>query len=207
MILAIETSSPRGSLALAAAASGGGEPPFARCDFETGRARGGEFFAALRDLLAGAGSGMRLTGIVVGLGPGSFSGVRQAVATAQGLALAHGAVLRGRPSPEALVADAPAWHAVGDARRGLFYHAAVRAGRCERPPALLDADAIRTLVAASPGRPLLAAEPSPALDVFPTVRIVPADAARLLAGWETLPDAPLEPIYLRPPNITTPKPR
>ena len=89
----------------------------------------------------------------------------------------------------------------------MFYHAAVRDGRCERPPELLDADAIRALLAVEPDRPLLAAEPSPALDVFPSVRIVPADAARLLVGWETLPDDPLEPIYLRPPNITTPKPR
>lgn len=201
MILAIETSSAHGSLALADA---DGREIVARRDFETGRARGGDFFAALRDLLAEA---PRLTGIVVGLGPGSYSGVRQAIAAAYGLALAHGAVLRGRPSPEAFPTDAPAWHVVGDARRGSFYFAAVCAGRCEDAPELLDADGVLARLAAHPGRPLLAAETSPALAVFPNVRITPPDAARLLPGWSRLPETPLEPIYLRPPNITLPKPR
>lgn len=208
MILAVDTSSPHGCLALAG--TDGSSQPTLRREFPTGRAQGGALFAALREVLAAVSGGSgptRLTAVVVGLGPGSYSGVRQAVAAAHGLALAHGAALRGRPSPEALATDAPAWHAVGDARRGLFYHAAVRAGRCERPPELLDRDGVLARLAAAPDRPLLAAEPSPALDVFPGVRIVPPDAARLLAGWRTLPDAPLEPIYLRPPNITTPKPR
>ncbi len=203
-MLALDTSSPRGSLVLA---TPDGAETLARRDFETGRARGGELFGALREILRAAGPDPRLTGIVVGLGPGSYSGVRQAVAAAHGLALAHGATLRGRPSPEALATDAPAWHAVGDARRGMFYYAAVRAGRCEQPPESLDRDGVLARLDAAPDRPLLAAEPSPALDVFPGVRIVPPDAARLLAGWETLPDAPLEPIYLRPPHITAPKAR
>ena len=161
----------------------------------------------MRDILAGNGPNHPLTGLVVGLGPGSYSGVRQAIAAAYGLALAHGATLCGRPSPEAFPTDAPAWHAVGDARRGSFYFAGVRAGRCERPPELLDADGVLARVAADPERPLLAAEASPALAVFPGVRIAAPDAALLLPGWFTLPDAPLEPIYLRPPNITMPKVR
>lgn len=208
MILAMDTSSPRGSVALAHGKPG--EQPSRTLHFPTGRARGGALFAALREILPVSVDDetprRRLTAVIVGLGPGSFSGVRLAVAAAQGLALAHGARLRGRPSPEALATDAPSWHAVGDARRGLFYYAGVRGGRCERPPELLDRAGVLARVAAAPdGWPLLAAEASLALDDLPVTAFVPPDAARLLRGWETLPDTPLEPIYLRPPAITTPR--
>lgn len=58
--------------------------------------------------------------IAVGLGPGTFTGLRIAIATARGLAHAGGAELTGVPTLEVLAAgaNAPAVLAVLDARRG-----------------------------------------------------------------------------------------
>ena len=61
--------------------------------------------------------------IVVGTGPGSFAGIRAALAFAQGYALgAPGCEVRGLPSACALVepGDGPL-AVVGDARRGLYW--------------------------------------------------------------------------------------
>lgn len=205
MILAIETSTPLGSMALG---DGCGADPLWRQEFATGRGRGGAAFEALSAALAFLGE-EKLAGIVVGLGPGSYSGVRLAVAAVAGLGLARGIVPRGRPSVEALGTDAAGFHAVGDARRGGFYYAAVRGGRCEREPELLDAAAVRARVAAAPaGWLVLAGEAAPALgDLGLTVAVCPPDAARLWRGFAGLPApaVPLEPIYLRPPAITMPK--
>ncbi|MDQ3768228.1 MAG: tRNA (adenosine(37)-N6)-threonylcarbamoyltransferase complex dimerization subunit type 1 TsaB, partial [Actinomycetota bacterium] len=58
--------------------------------------------------------------VAVGLGPGTFTGLRIAIATARGLAHAGGAQLTGVPTLEVVAAGAnvPAVLAVLDARRG-----------------------------------------------------------------------------------------
>jgi len=70
--------------------------------------------------------------IAVGVGPGTFTGLRIGVATAQGLAHAHGVPLVGVSTLRALAAgaaiDAPAIVAVLDARRGEAFAAAWGAG-------------------------------------------------------------------------------
>lgn len=68
--------------------------------------------------------------IVVGLGPGSYTGLRVAAATALGLALGSGAALIGVPSFEALafgaLAPGEAADVLVDARGGHLYHARYR---------------------------------------------------------------------------------
>lgn len=197
--LAIECSTHRGSLALAQ----GGELRW-QAAFEAGRGKGGAFFAELENAARALG-GAALGEIVVGLGPGSYSGVRQAIAAATGLALAFGARLSGLPSPTALETAAPAFHALGDARRGTFYYTAVCEGACVIEPELVDRAGALSRLAACPGWPALA---ETALDGLPVTADVFPTAARLLtapAATRRLP--PLEPLYLRDPAITLPKPR
>lgn len=60
------------------------------------------------------------TRIVVGTGPGSFAGIRAALAFAQGYRLGSGCEVLGLPSPCAL-ADGSHLAVVGDARRGKIW--------------------------------------------------------------------------------------
>ena len=178
-----------------------------RVEFAAGRGCGGQMFTALQDALREVReAGGRLAGIVVGLGPGSYSGVRQAIAAATGLAAATGAWLRGAPSVLALAAGPDPFHAVGDARRGTFYYSAVQDGVCLAGPELLaDATELETRLAAQPTWPVRVVE-----SALPGGLLPGAAAVLPMAGWllSVAPSArqipPLEPIYLRPVNITLP---
>ena len=59
--------------------------------------------------------------MVVGTGPGSFAGIRSALAFAQGYALGRKCEVLGLPSACALVEDDAPLAVVGDARRGKFW--------------------------------------------------------------------------------------
>jgi tRNA threonylcarbamoyladenosine biosynthesis protein TsaB len=200
--LALDGSTERGTAALADASG----VVLWRAEFPAGRGHGGELFSALETGLKVL-SGEKLGEIVVGLGPGSYSGVRQIIAAATGLSLSTGARLTGVPSPVALETAARAFHAVGDARRGTFYYTAVENGVCVIEPELLEAETLLARLAERPGWPVLSDSPLPGLaDVKTTVALPLAE--RLLT---TRPAArkvsELEPIYLRGPSITLPKPR
>src|SRR5262245_41787929 len=64
---------------------------------------------------------VKLDVIAIGLGPGSYAGVRIAIATALGLSCATGARLVGLASVAALETTASRYIAIGDARRDTFY--------------------------------------------------------------------------------------
>ena len=82
--------------------------------------------------------------IAVGLGPGTFTGLRIAIATARGLAHAGGAQLTGVPTLEVLAAGAraPVVLAVLDARRGEAFAAGYLDGVLTIPPAALAHEAL-----------------------------------------------------------------
>lgn len=211
LILALDCSTARGSVAVGDREEGSGSATVLwERFFPAGRGHGGELFSTVQEgWLAAAGVGRGGPGkIVVGLGPGSYSGARQAIALATGLALATGAALVGVPSVLALEEPAPrelSCHIVGDARRGTFYYSRVEGRRLLHGPELLpDTEALCERLAIHPDWPVRAAEsvpPSLPAGVVP-VTVFPV-AARLLdvcAEFEVR--GVLEPIYLRPPAIT-----
>lgn len=90
------------------------------------RGHGPTLLDAIHDLLAAAGRTVRdLDGMVCGLGPGSFTGLRISLATLKGLALAHGTPLYGVQTWRALVNACPGASvlALVDAGRGEIYAA------------------------------------------------------------------------------------
>lgn len=95
--------------------------------------------------------------VAVGLGPGTFTGLRIAIATARGLAHAGGADLVGVPTLEVLAAgaDASAVFPVLDARRGEAFAAGYLDGVATIPAAALRPEALevhaREYATAHPG--------------------------------------------------------
>lgn len=122
-ILALDASGDRSTVGVLAASG-------AICEAETdaGRKHGRDLLPRIRDLLREAGLSPRDLGVVaVGLGPGSYTGMRIGLTAARTLAYAVGARLVGLDSLEAVAWNAPA-HAmrvavVGDAQRGDVYAA------------------------------------------------------------------------------------
>lgn len=79
----------------------------------------GRILLAVDAVLAEAGVGRReLDGVIVGVGPGSFTGLRIGIATALGLSHGLGIPVTGVSSLAALAAGAPGAVAAVDARRG-----------------------------------------------------------------------------------------
>ena len=89
-------------------------------------AHASELMPAVADVMARAGVGWRdLDAIAVGVGPGTFTGLRIGIATARALAAANGLPLRPVSSLAALAAgiEAPLRLALIDARRGEVFGA------------------------------------------------------------------------------------
>ena len=83
--------------------------------------------------------------IVVGRGPGSFSGIRAALAFAQGVAAATGCEVTGLPSTLALSSRHGRIAVIGDARRGRFWVVLHEGVATPRDFVLVDEQAFRAL--------------------------------------------------------------
>ena len=197
-ILALELSSGQGSIALVEI----GEA-LCHCSFPNDRKDSGAFFENVQLCLRQFGSPGE---IVAGLGPGSYAGVRIAVATAIGLRASASAKLLGIPSICALDVEDRDYCVIGDARRQSFYLARVSSGRLIDGPTLMAAEELdMSLTTAT--MPVYSSERLPR---FPLVKLAYPSARRLaelarLQSAEIDHTRPLEPIYLREPHITTPK--
>ena len=197
-ILAFELSSGQGSIAWVQE----GGNPFLRV-FANDRQHSGLFFETLQ-------LGRREFGapeaIVVGLGPGSYAGVRIAIATALGLRAATAAKLIGIPSICAMETAAREYCVIGDARRQSFFFARVNDGKILEGPSLHAAADTERKISESK-LPVYASAPlaqfPQAVLAFPSAQRL-AELAREQIG--EIPDSrSLEPIYLREPHITIPK--
>ncbi len=192
-VLALELSSSVGSIAL----RGRGDEHLLRV-FPADRKDSGLFYENLSAIQETSGPP---EAIVVGLGPGSYAGVRIAIATAIGLRAASGARLLGLPSICAF--DEEEYLVVGDARRNSFFFARVIDGECVEGPTLATEPELRGLLEPRPDLPVFATEALPRFErvtiAHPCALRLAELALRVEGGGEEM----LEPIYLREPHITT----
>jgi tRNA threonylcarbamoyladenosine biosynthesis protein TsaB len=169
--------------------------------FAADRKHSGAFFENVQQCLERFGSPKK---IIVGLGPGSYAGVRIAIATALGLRSATKAQLAGIPSICALDVDPAAYCVIGDARRQSFFFAKIEGGRLIEPPILTTAAELEATI----GESTLPVYASEQLSQFPVAKLAYPSAGRLveIAGLHADNiDGALEPIYLREPHITVAK--
>jgi len=194
--LALETSTPRGGVALFRE----GTLIFSE-SFTADRSHSSELFAVIERGLAGQAKPGQ---IIVGLGPGSYAGVRIAIAAAIGISVATGAETVGVPSIVGL--DDGEYVAVGDARRGGFWVARVLGGEIVTGPEILTREGIEERLAGS-GTPAFSSEEIGFAGVvlrFPDVERIGRLGIEGRSAWAR---GALEPMYLREPHITKPKER
>ncbi|GAB4173772.1 MAG: hypothetical protein Fur0032_13420 [Terrimicrobiaceae bacterium] len=166
-------------------------------EFGGGRSRGGGAAAAIEQMADEDG----LHGVVVGRGPGSYTGLRSSIASAWGFSLGRGIPLCGVSS---LLALAPGeYFAVGDARRGQFYFAHIDQGCFVSEPVLVEKETLLATIEGNPGMPLFV--PSPTGLPNETITSPRPEILAALANFEkSSTDGLCLPIYLKPPHITTP---
>lgn len=113
-------------------------------------ARSAEWPLKIRDFLAANGLSVNdLDEVLVGQGPGSFAGIRAALAFAQGIALGNGAKgtrVMGLPSTYALTRDGARTAVVGDARRDRFWVVLYDGVACVKDFALVAKDELANAV-------------------------------------------------------------
>lgn len=194
--LAIETSTPQGSVAV----TDGASVLFVQ-EFFADRGHSSELFLALERMVAAVPPADQ---IAVGLGPGSYSGVRVAISAALGLALTSGARMLGVSSIAAFDVEAEEYVAIGDARRGMFHFSRVRNSELVEGPILVDPDALREKVHEA-ALPVYSSEKlNVGVDVAPQFPSATKMALLASRGCAIFSRDELEPMYLRDAYITAP---
>ncbi len=213
--LILETSTPHGSLAIAGP---GGR--FEQREFSSDRSHNAVLFSPLQELLDSRGDA-EIDLVIVGSGPGSYSGTRVGIASAQGVAIAFSCPAVAIPSILAVPSaqNGASCLAIGDARRGSYWTAQIAQSGLRNEPELTDATGLETIVRSclSTGMAVFAFE-EPARFPLPSelcqqVRLEFPNAERLWQAWKSASDAsrnqwmktPPQPIYLKPPHITPAK--
>jgi len=194
-VLAIELSTAAGSVAV----STDGEPPEVE-RFACPRGRGAQVFDVL--------SRMRprwhgVTRVAVGVGPGSYNGLRAACAVAGAMQSALG--IDAVVASSACLLDVSEQHyfATGDARGGRFFWAEIRDRALVGELSLVDADALALLLAQN--KPAYRIGPVAGWESLPAADPDAGILARLAPSLSAAKEGQLDPIYLKPPHITLPK--
>ena len=199
-ILALELSTPRGSLAW----RDGDVASFAR-EWPNDRKNSAAFFESL-DVVAKKFGSPDI--IVVGLGPGSYAGTRIAISAAIGLQISSGSRLVGFPSICAIESAEADYCLIGDARRKSFFFARISGNELREGPELFSEEGLKNkLVSLRNDTPIFCSE---SLSQF-SEAMVRYPSAQLLARLAQDPNRnfrlpPLEPMYLREPYVTMANP-
>ncbi|GEM_PF-357991 len=182
----------------------------------SGSGRRGDLVGTARDLLARHRIDIEdLRGVVVGTGPGSFTGLRVALGLARGLGAVPGVRLVGIDSPRTLAAMAgeslPVWAAIPWGRRRLFLAQATVAGPVAEPNGLMPREALSSRKELAGARLVVPEERQemkpPAGCELRVAKGAPVEAMAsivLAAGsdWEQLGEA--RPAYVVPPDAVLP---
>ncbi len=216
-VLAIETSSPEASIALWSDGAW-----LFEAEFLSDRSHNCMVFEPLASALA-ALEGRDLSCVVVGTGPGSYSGTRIGIAAAQGVAIAKSCPVAGlgslaaTPAAYSKTTEKPVM-AIGDARRGLYYLSTIIASGEASEPELMDAETLKRRLAEAADHDVFTLDEPAKLgldeDVQMGIRPSRPDARLLLELWLELDSGrqqellarPLAPTYLRAPFTSKAKP-
>jgi tRNA threonylcarbamoyladenosine biosynthesis protein TsaB len=217
IVLGLDTATPRTAVALQLTADE--TPSEAVHDPEPGERPGHatKLLPLATGLLEDVGIAFTDVGLIaVGVGPGTFTGLRIGVATARALAQANGTRLTGVPTLRALAepVGAPAVLAVLDARRGEAFAAGFAGGEEILPAAALRPDELAALRPPPGGGSWLsigdgAVRFRDALDragitvlpdIDPAHRITATAICRLARAAGPTPLEEVVPMYVRPPD-------
>lgn len=200
-ILSIDSSSQVASVACVRFGRDGAGSPLFEENTPHARSDSSALFGALEKAVLTCGSPDALC---VGIGPGSYNGLRASIAAAQAMATALGVPLHALPSPLGIPGPEPGFWTAGDARGGHLWVACVKEGAFLDHPVLVAPQDIAQHLSTRPGLDVLG---SADLGCIPSLRIAFPSAAAL-AGLahrhnpmylsSTIP----EPLYLKPPHIT-----
>jgi tRNA threonylcarbamoyl adenosine modification protein YeaZ len=199
-ILALELSTPRGSLAWRE----GDVASFVR-EWPNDRKNSAAFFENL-DVIAKKFGSPDI--IVVGLGPGSYAGTRIAISAAIGLQISSASRLVGFPSICAIESAEADYCVIGDARRKSFFFARISGNELMEGPELFGKEGLKNKLASLRNdSPVFCSESLPQF----SEAMVRYPSAQLLARLAQDPNRnfrlpPLEPMYLREPYVTMANP-
>ena len=209
-ILAIETSIPAASIALKL----GDQPPLKK-KFESHRQQNQLLFSPLQQLLENMPNGDALDLIIVGTGPGSYSGSRISIAAAQGIAAAHDCPVVGQSSFLAVNKKIINHDciAVGNARRGSFFIAEIPIRELPMEPVLMETEEFHQKLTAT-SCPIYTLEPNMKFPDGSPISLEHPTATNHISSWlrlsanarRKLLNMPPSPTYLRAPFITKAKP-
>lgn len=178
------------------------------------RRHSAHLFSPLGELLQCLGN-RKIDVILVGAGPGSYGGVRAALAVADGLALVHDAKVVSLCSWESVAAGRELVWVISDARRNGWAAGRFEKGRLTGEIAIVEADAMSGWLAERRGEAALVlsveTEETVEKSGFEGVKGGAVPSAELLGKvWlerspedrQFLMETRASPIYVRPPHIT-----
>lgn len=216
IILTIETSIPEASVAL----SIDGEL-LAQEEFKSHRQQNTLLFPALESALSKLPENQTPDLIIVGTGPGSYSGSRISIAAAQGSAIAYSCPVVGLSSflGTSTMAEHQTAYAIGDARRDTYFIAKIQTTGTDyemSEPELLSLDDFCDKLAIIDGAntPFFSFETELPIQHVTEYVVDKSQAFLLTQVWTNLSKSeqgkllktPPQPAYLRPPFITKAKP-